>query len=160
MTSWTEARISWPCCRALDSGRGGSGILVDEELARAIRCESAVALHYWWGASVNTIARWRRALGVARADSGGSRRLIQAASQAGAEAIRGKPLPLAQIERRRKTAKALKLKQYLRPGYQGPCWSISELQFDALWANDGTPNGPVSQTPPQRRRLTSADKWS
>ena len=98
-------------------------------LARAIRSESAIALHYWWGASVNTIAWWRRALGVARADPEGSRRLIQAASEAGADAVRGKPLPPAQIERRRQMAQALNLKQYLRPGYQGPCWSIADLQL-------------------------------
>lgn len=48
ITSWTDARISWPRCRAVGS-RGGSGLLVDEELARAVRNESAVAIKFWWG---------------------------------------------------------------------------------------------------------------
>jgi hypothetical protein len=33
ITSWTAARIPWPRCRALDGPGGGSGILLDEELA-------------------------------------------------------------------------------------------------------------------------------
>jgi transcriptional regulator with XRE-family HTH domain len=51
VTSWTDARIPWPRCRALDSTGGGSGLLVDEELARAVRHESAAALMWWWRAS-------------------------------------------------------------------------------------------------------------
>jgi hypothetical protein len=45
-TGWTDARIPWPRCRSLDSAGGGSGLLVDEELARAVRRESAVAIMY------------------------------------------------------------------------------------------------------------------
>jgi hypothetical protein len=33
ITGWTDARIPWPQCRALDSPGPGSGLLVDEELA-------------------------------------------------------------------------------------------------------------------------------
>jgi hypothetical protein len=44
ITSWTDARIPWPRCRALDSPGGGSGLLVDEELARAVRHEAAAAV--------------------------------------------------------------------------------------------------------------------
>jgi hypothetical protein len=39
VTSWTNAPISWPRCRALDRPLGGSGLLVDEELARAVKHE-------------------------------------------------------------------------------------------------------------------------
>jgi hypothetical protein len=38
ITSWSDGRISWPRCRRIGA-RGGSGLLVDEELARAIRLE-------------------------------------------------------------------------------------------------------------------------
>jgi hypothetical protein len=44
ITSWTDARISWPCCRALHYRRGRPGMLVDDELLRAIRTESAEAI--------------------------------------------------------------------------------------------------------------------
>lgn len=44
VTGWSSAPISWPRCRALDSRGGGSGPLLDEELARAVRLESAAAV--------------------------------------------------------------------------------------------------------------------
>jgi hypothetical protein len=48
VTGWSAGRIPWPRCRALGV-RGGSGLLVDEELARPVRSESAAAIMYWWG---------------------------------------------------------------------------------------------------------------
>jgi hypothetical protein len=48
ITSFTAARISWPRCRAVES-KGGSGVLLDDELARAVRTESAAAIGCWWG---------------------------------------------------------------------------------------------------------------
>ncbi len=49
ITGWTDARISWPLCRPVDNGRRRPTILLDEELARAVRRESAAAIGYWWG---------------------------------------------------------------------------------------------------------------
>jgi hypothetical protein len=43
ITSRTDARIPWRRCRAIGT-RGGSGLLVDEELLRAIRTQSAEAI--------------------------------------------------------------------------------------------------------------------
>ena len=37
ITGWTDARIPWPRWHALDSPGSGPGLLVDEELARAVR---------------------------------------------------------------------------------------------------------------------------
>jgi hypothetical protein len=48
VTGWTDAPISWP--RSLPVGeRGYPSIVVTEELARAIRHESAAAIQHWWG---------------------------------------------------------------------------------------------------------------
>src|SRR3712207_3633587 len=109
VTSWTDAPIPWPRCRALDGPGGGSGLLVDEELARVVRHEAAAAVRYWWGASEGAVWRWRRALGVGRADPEGSRPLIQAAAETGAALTRGQKLPPEQVERRRQTAIDLNL---------------------------------------------------
>jgi hypothetical protein len=87
ITSWTDAPISWPPCRALHH-RGGSGLLLDDELARADKNESALAIGYWWGVTDGVVWRWRKTLGVGRMDSEGSRRLIETAAFAGGEASR------------------------------------------------------------------------
>jgi len=68
-----------------DGQRGGSGVLVEEELARAIRGESALALMSWWGVTNCTVCNWRKVLGVeGPAGTPGSQRLIQAAAERGA----------------------------------------------------------------------------
>src|SRR5262245_65782984 len=79
ITGWTDAPISWPRCRPVGVPRTRPSLLVDEELARPIRGESALALRYWWGVSVGVVWRWRMALGVSRTNNPGSQQLIQAA---------------------------------------------------------------------------------
>jgi hypothetical protein len=66
VTNWTAAPIPWPRCRRLDCNRGGSGLLVIEELVRVLRNESVVALMHWFGVSGNTVCAWRKAFGVAQ----------------------------------------------------------------------------------------------
>jgi len=50
VTSWSDGLMSWPRCRTIGH-RGGSGLLVEDELARAIRGESAQSVMYWWSAA-------------------------------------------------------------------------------------------------------------
>ena len=45
ITGWTEGRIPWPRCRTVGAP-GHAGFLVDQELARAVRTESEVAVMY------------------------------------------------------------------------------------------------------------------
>jgi hypothetical protein len=86
ITSWTDALISWPRCKRAGSGKGRPTSLVTEELARAIRTESALAVGYWWGASKNLVRNWRAALHVTNESNVGSRRVIRAAAQKGGDA--------------------------------------------------------------------------
>jgi hypothetical protein len=125
ITGWSDARIAWPRCHPV--GRGGVGLLVDEELARAVRHESALAVAYWWGVSRDAVRYWRRALGVGRADNEGTARLVKAASASGAAAVRGQGLPPEQVERRRRTAVEQGLGRYLTPGHQWPRWTDEDL---------------------------------
>jgi hypothetical protein len=39
VTGWSDAPFSWPRCRPLGARGSGHGLFVDDELARAIRCE-------------------------------------------------------------------------------------------------------------------------
>jgi hypothetical protein len=106
ITSWTSAPIPWPrCCRPGTHG-GGSGLLVTEELVRAIRTESAVALMYWFGVSTHTVWCWRRAFGVGRWGTEGSKLLHQEVSERGADAIRGTHQPEETVRRRMQTRRA------------------------------------------------------
>jgi hypothetical protein len=104
VTSWTDAPIPWPRCRALDGPGGGSGLLVDEELARAVRHESAAAVMHWWGASPTAVKNWRKALGGTRAGNEGTARLVLAAAERGGEAVKAREWTEAERERRRRNA--------------------------------------------------------
>lgn len=69
--------IPWPTCMQLEPPRKGPRrILVEEELARAVRNESTEAVAYWWGVHRSTVHKWRRALGVTRKNNRGTHRLI------------------------------------------------------------------------------------
>ncbi|HJT77953.1 MAG TPA: hypothetical protein VJ739_12190 [Gemmataceae bacterium] len=82
VTTWSDARIPWPRCYLAEGRARAHGLLVDEELARAIRHESAAAVGHWWGVSRNTVRRWRGALGVGHTDNEGTHRLVRVAIQA------------------------------------------------------------------------------
>jgi hypothetical protein len=126
VTGWTDGIISWPRGRPVGE-RGHPSMLVDEELARAIRLESAAAIQHWWGVCDGVVHRWRKALGVTRTNNGGTQRLIRAASAKGAAVLRDVPLPPEQVEQRRRAALENNLVKYIIPGYHGPWWSRDEL---------------------------------
>jgi hypothetical protein len=90
ISCWTDAPISWPRCSAFGRPGGGSGLLVNEELLRAIRTESALALQHYWGVSDGTVTRWRRAFGVEQWGTQGSRLLLDATIEKAADAVRGR----------------------------------------------------------------------
>jgi hypothetical protein len=91
ITSWSDGRISWPRCRRLGR-RGHPGLLVDEELARAVRTESVLAIAYWWGVNDRVVFAWRKALGVEKLNEG-SARLRLGLNRELAARKRGKRLP-------------------------------------------------------------------
>jgi hypothetical protein len=136
VTGWTDARISWPRCRPVDVPRTHPSLLVDDELARAVRQESADAVRFWWGVSVGVVWRWRKALGVTRTNNEGSRRRIRAAAEAGTARLRGVPLPPHMVEQRRRSAIENNLAQYLTPGYHGPRWSDADLALLGTLTDD------------------------
>jgi hypothetical protein len=127
VTSWTDAPIPWPRCRALDTPGPGSGLLVDEELARAVRHESAAAIMFWWSASHTAVQNWRRALGVGRKDNEGTARLVLAAAEKGAEAAKAHEWTGAERERRRQLNAEKGLAGYFVTGYQGPLWTAEDI---------------------------------
>jgi hypothetical protein len=130
VTGWSAGRIAWPRCRPLDNYRGGgSGLLLDEELARAVRHESVVAVMYWWGASSGAVQRWRRVLGVGRTDNEGTRRLMRDAAERGGEAARERGVTDEECDERSRRALRLNLAQYLWTGYHGPRWTPAQLRL-------------------------------
>src|SRR5262245_20654845 len=130
MTSWSAGGIVRPSCRARgQSGGGGSGLLVDEELSRAVRSGSAAAVMYWWGVGVHAVWRWRKALGVGRMDSAGSRRLIQAAAEQGAEGIKRREWTAEEREQYRQRAVELDLGRFLVGPRLARQWKQVELRL-------------------------------
>jgi hypothetical protein len=146
---------------------GRPTILLDDELARAVRHEVAAAIRYWWCVGVTLVWRWRKALGVGRTDSEGSRRLIQAAAEAGAAAMHDRGLTEEEADERRRRAVELNLGQYLHTGYHGPRWTAEELALlgtmpdDVVAARIGKTMVAVSL---MRRRMgiinPAADRWT
>jgi hypothetical protein len=123
ITGWSAGRISWPRFRGDGTRGGGSGQLVDEELARAVRLESSVALQYWFGVNESTVWMWRQALGVERYNEGSAR--LHAALIARPE----------EIERRRRTAKELGLRPN-PPHIGGRPWTVKELRLLGTMPDD------------------------
>lgn len=127
VTSWTDAPTPWPRCRALHL-RGGSGLLVTDELVRAVRTESAQAVMAWWGVSSGVVWRWRKAFGVGGRDTTpGSKQAITAAAKLGAEAMKRHEYTPEEREARRETNLRLNLGRHLKTGYHGRRWTAEEL---------------------------------
>lgn len=124
VTSWNDARISWPRCRAL-AHRGGSGLLVTEELVRAVRTESVEAIKFWFGVGSHAVWNWRRAFGVGQWATEGSRRLHQELSEAGAAMIKGKKQPQSVIRRRMQTRKERRAPPPVR--WKDSGWTAAQL---------------------------------
>jgi hypothetical protein len=103
-TGFKQTRISLLNNGALGHGLG---LLVDEELARAVRLESSLAIQYLWGTTEYSVWRWRNVLGVERFNEG-SARLRQDLNAQLADDLRGNQLPPEQVER--------------RPRRSRPCW--------------------------------------
>jgi hypothetical protein len=63
ISSWSAARIPWLLCFHVGTRAFGKGLLVDEEPARAVRLELAVAVGHCWGVSRATVRKWRKVVG-------------------------------------------------------------------------------------------------
>jgi hypothetical protein len=63
----TDAPIPWPVGKAR---RGRTSLVVYKGLLRAILRESNQAVAHWWGIDPQTVSKWRRLLGVERANEG------------------------------------------------------------------------------------------
>jgi hypothetical protein len=59
---FSKGRIPWPISRG--SNQGGGSYIICGDLSKAIRCESSLALHHWFGVGTATVSNWRRALGI------------------------------------------------------------------------------------------------
>jgi hypothetical protein len=99
--NWTDAPISWPRCTCAAATRSRPTLPVDDELARAIRTESAIAIGFWWGGSGSGVHDWRTALSVQSVENPGSRHAIRLAALKGG-AVRRKE---ARERRRKRTGR-------------------------------------------------------
>jgi hypothetical protein len=135
ITSWTDALVSWPRCKPRED-RCRPSLLLDGELARAVRTEAAAAVCYWWGLSHGVVNRWRKFLDVDRVNNPGTHKLVKASAQAGAEVIKSKVWTDAEREAKREQTKRLNLARHLRPGYHGRWWTEEEMDLLGKFLDD------------------------
>ncbi len=129
VTSHTDAPIPWPRVQSVGR-RGGSGLWVNAELARAIRTESAAALRHWWGVSpsaARALRRWAGAHG--HTGTPGTRRAVKAAADLGGEATRGTELDDEACELRATNSKRLNLIRHAQAKRWPDGWTA---EMDAL----------------------------
>jgi len=126
VTTLHDAPIPWRRVR-VRGGRGGSGLRVSDEVVRAIRTESAVALRFWFGVSVGVVWRWRKRFNDGSHNSTpGSKAAHLAASRAGARATREREFTEAECDARAETSKRLGLRPPRRWATAGG-WTAAEL---------------------------------
>ena len=110
-------------------GRSHPSLLLENELARAVRTEAVEAVRYWWGVSHGVVHRWRRFLDLTRTNNPGTNRLQRANAQAGAEAVKAKDWTEAELQAKREIAQRLVLARDLKPGYYGPRWTAAQSKL-------------------------------
>jgi hypothetical protein len=126
VTGMHDGRIPWPRVRALDSC-GGSGLLVNEDMLRAVRTERADALLYWFGVSSRAVWNWRKAYGLTQWGSPGSKAAHAATSRKGAAATHAREWSDADLDARAERSKRLGLRPPVQPG--GRPWTPRELRI-------------------------------
>ena len=125
VTSVTSAPIPWPRVQPLEQ-RGGSGLWVNDELAKAIRTEIAATLKHWFGVTAGVVWKWRKAFGVGgRATTEGSKRAIRGAALKGAAAVKAKVWTAAERAACGTRARRLGLKPVGR--WAGKEWTLAQL---------------------------------
>ncbi|MDQ3814572.1 MAG: hypothetical protein M3347_11550 [Armatimonadota bacterium] len=60
--AFSDGPVRWPC---FNHG-GRPGFILCGDLVRALRQEPSLAVQHGWGVRRQTVARWRKILGVAR----------------------------------------------------------------------------------------------
>ncbi len=68
VVDYSDAPIPWPIGQR--RGRGARALVVYGRLVDAIRREANQAVAHWWGVSLQTVSKWRKALDVPRANEG------------------------------------------------------------------------------------------
>src|SRR5262249_5647078 len=77
--------------------------------------------------SQGTVGAWRKALGVTRMDNEGTARLVLAAAEKGAEAVKDREWTAAERERCRQASAEMGLAANLILGYHGPPWIPADI---------------------------------
>jgi hypothetical protein len=126
VTTWSDARISWPRCRALGTHGGGNGLLLDDELARAVRTEAAAAVGYWWGVTLGAVCRWRKALGVTVTNNPRTYALVRRAGQTGADAMKKREWTEDECKAKSERSMRLNTVAHLQHTYHAEWWTREE----------------------------------
>jgi hypothetical protein len=103
-------------------------LLVTDELLRAIRGESSIALQHWFGVGPGQVWSWRRAFGIGMWEPEGSVRLHRMNAAKGADGVKRKRWTRAELNAKRESAIRLNLIRFAHQAGNGlPTWTKQEL---------------------------------
>jgi hypothetical protein len=143
---FSDSDFPWPKGRY--DGKGAPSLILYGDLVKAVRLESEIAVAHYWGVSVASVRKWRRALGVPPINEGSHKllnRITMARTDSRLERARQNSKSPAALAKASAKLKGRIVPQHVRAAVrkaaQRPRSEAWKRQMSAYWKRRGHPPG-------------------